>query len=82
MSPSIAKLVVQFFGPKKAPESGLTPRENDIVKGLVDGLSYKLIAARLDISIHTVRQHIRSIYRKLNINSKAEVISKSFRGEI
>jgi DNA-binding CsgD family transcriptional regulator len=41
-----------------------------------------MIADRYAISIDTVRQHIKNIYRKLHVNSKAEVIAKSLRGEI
>ncbi len=84
MSPQIARKVIQHFNKpdKKEIESDLTPREQDIVNGLVDGLSYKLIADRFDISIDTVRAHIRNIYKKLHVNSKAEVITKSLRGEI
>lgn len=85
MSPQIARKVIEHFNqpaPEKKPKSNLTPREQDIVNGLVDGLSYKLIADRYDISIDTVRAHIRNIYKKLHVNSKAEVIAKSLRGEI
>ncbi|MEX1062918.1 MAG: response regulator transcription factor [Balneolaceae bacterium] len=84
MSPQIARKVISHFKkPKKTKGShGLTPREQDIINGLVDGLSYKLIADRYDISIDTVRAHIRNIYKKLHVNSKAEVIAKSLRGEI
>ena len=85
MSPQIARKVIEYFSaqePKKKPVSDLTAREQDIVTGLVDGLSYKLIADRFDISIDTVRAHIRNIYKKLHVNSKAEVIAKSLRGEI
>lgn len=84
MSPQIARKVIQHFNkpPEKKPESDLTAREQDIVNGLVDGLSYKLIADRYDISIDTVRAHIRNIYKKLHVNSKAEVIAKSLKGEI
>ncbi len=85
MSPQIARKVIQYFNqpkPENKSESGLTAREQDIVNGLVDGLSYKLIADRFDISIDTVRAHIRNIYKKLHVNSKAEVIAKSLRGEI
>ncbi|WP_372634651.1 response regulator, partial [Fodinibius sp.] len=80
MSPQIARKVITHFQeemPKKDPDSNLTPREHDIVNGLVDGLSYKMIADRYDISIDTVRAHIRNIYKKLHVNSKAEVIAKS-----
>ncbi|MBU0474185.1 MAG: response regulator transcription factor [Bacteroidetes bacterium] len=83
MSPNIARKIVEFFNPKhNEGQRELSTREKEIVVALVDGLSYKLVADRLDISIDTVRQHIRSIYRKLNVNSKAEVISKSYKGEI
>ncbi|PWN06852.1 response regulator [Rhodohalobacter mucosus] len=85
MSPQIARKVIQHFNKpetEKKPESDLTAREQDIVNGLVDGLSYKMIADRFDISIDTVRAHIRNIYKKLHVNSKAEVIAKSLRGEI
>jgi DNA-binding NarL/FixJ family response regulator len=85
MSPQIARKVINHFqdkSQKKGKKSDLTPRENDIVTGLVDGLSYKMIADRYDISIDTVRTHIRNIYKKLHVNSKAEVITKSLKGEI
>ncbi len=85
MSPQIARKVINHFKKpekKSKVEYDLTPREQDIVNGLVDGLSYKLIADRFDISIDTVRAHIRNIYKKLHVNSKAEVIAKSLRGEI
>jgi DNA-binding NarL/FixJ family response regulator len=84
MSPQIARKVITHFNDRgqKQQESNLTNREQDIVNGLVDGLSYKLIADRLDISIDTVRAHIRNIYKKLHVNSKAQVIAKSLRGEL
>ena len=84
MSPEIARKVIEYFNPDKSDgyKSNLTKKENEIVNALVDGLSYKLVADKLDISIDTVRFHIRNIYRKLHVNSKAEVISKSLRGEI
>ena len=83
MSPQIARKVIEHFNtPKIRPDSGLTNREQDIVNGLVDGLSYKLIADRFNISLDTVRAHIRNIYKKLHVNSKAEVIAKSLKGEI
>ncbi|HMQ61357.1 MAG TPA: response regulator transcription factor [Flavilitoribacter sp.] len=83
MSPAIARKIVAFFGPKYIdPDQALTPRQEEIVQGLVDGLSYKLIADKLDISVETVRDHIKKIYKKLNVNSKGEVIKKKMDGEI
>jgi len=77
MSPTIARKIVQYFSPiQKIAESKLTVREEQIIKCLVDGLSYKLIADRLLISVDTVRYHIKNIYSKLQVNSKSEVIAK------
>lgn len=83
MSPSIARKVMNYFIPeKKYKTEGLTPKEKQIVEALTEGLSYKLIADKLSMSMDTVRFHIKNIYRKLHVNSKAEVISKAYRGEI
>lgn len=81
MSPAIARLVVQHFHPPKRT-ARLTDKEHEIVQGLVDGLSYKMIADRLNISVHTVNSHAKNIYKKLEVNSKSEVVAKSLRGEI
>lgn len=78
MSPSIARKVAEYFHPKKKLSEGLTVREIDIVNGIIEGLSYKLIASKLEISIDTVRRHIKNIYRKLEINSKAELMNRYF----
>ncbi|HKK78619.1 MAG TPA: response regulator transcription factor [Phaeodactylibacter sp.] len=84
MSPSIARKVVDHFAPpkRKANTEGLTDRQSQIVEGLVEGLSYKMIADRLSISVETVRDHIKRIYKRLHVNSKAEVIRKKMDGEI
>jgi DNA-binding NarL/FixJ family response regulator len=89
MSPQIARRVVDAFTNRgkdsdkdEKGSSILTEREDEIVIALVDGLSYKMIADRMSISIETVRYHIRNIYKKLHVHSKGEVISKSLRGEI
>ena len=83
MSPQIArKVITHFSGNQPRKTTPLTPKEQEIVVGLVDGLSYKMIADRMNISVETVRFHIKNIYQKLHVHSKAEVISKSLRGEI
>jgi DNA-binding NarL/FixJ family response regulator len=83
MSPQIARKVIDYFKPKKEPkESVLSDKEKEVVVALVDGLSYKQIAERLFISFETVRSHIKNIYKKLHVHSKAEIIKKSFRDEI
>ncbi len=83
MSPSIARKVTEYFAPtRNHSEEQLSSRERQIVQGLTEGLSYKLIASRLSVSIDAVRFHIKNIYRKLHVNSKAEVISKALKGEL
>lgn len=83
MTPSIARKVINHFAPvPRTAESELSEKEHLVVKCIVEGLSYKLIADRMGISINTVRHHIRSIYRKLQVNSKAEVIAKSYNNEL
>lgn len=82
MSPAIARKVVEYFAPKRTYNEPLTAKEQQVVTAMVDGLSYKMIGARLGISLETVRQHIKNIYRKLQVNSKGEVIVRSLRGEL
>lgn len=83
MSPEIARKVVDHFVVKKPPQSAqLTPRQTEIVEALVNGLSYKMVAKKLNISVETVRDHIKKIYRRLQINSKGELLRKRMDGEI
>jgi DNA-binding NarL/FixJ family response regulator len=79
MSASIARKVIQSF--QRNPSSNkdtyqLTTRENEILYSLVDGLSYKKLAEKYFISISTVRTHIRHIYEKLHVNSKAQAVAR------
>ena len=78
MSPGIARLVIGHFRPRQASEESLSPREQQIVQGIEEGLSYKLIAARLGISPDTVRNHIQQVYRKLRVNSKGEIMARAY----
>jgi len=76
VSPTINRaLIEQAFSPKKY-EDMLTARELQIANGIVEGLSYKLIAQQYHISLDTVRIYIKRVYRKLNINSKGELIAQ------
>lgn len=81
MSPSIAKKVITYFRPTKS-ESPLTDKEQLVVQLLTDGLSYKMTADRMQISMNTVRTHIKNIYSKLQVHSKAEVISRNLKGDL
>ena len=55
----------------------LTDREREVLGCLVQGMSYKAVARTLDISIDTVRSHIRGVYGKLQVHSVAEAVSRA-----
>ncbi|TDO20235.1 response regulator transcription factor [Pedobacter duraquae] len=83
MSLHIAKMVVQSFA--RAQDSPLSGREQEVLRGIAEGKSYSKIALDLFISKETVRSHIKNIYQKLAVNSKAEALkvaghNKWFRG--
>lgn len=83
MSPPIARKVIKFFDEEKTVknEPRLTSKESEIVRYIVDGLNYRMIAANLNVTIDTIKYHLKNIYEKLQINSKGELIAKSLRGE-
>lgn len=69
------RLGVISTGPEAAPERpcvGVSPRERDVLRVLVTGATNAEIAGRLGLSPHTVKQHTRSIYRKLGVRNRAE----------
>lgn len=85
MSPSIARYVIQTFSEMDciSPNSeSLTTRERDVLRLLVRGSSYKLVAFDLNIAIDTVRTHIKKIYDKLEVNSKSEAVAKAIRNNL
>ena len=59
--------------------ANLSAREQEILGLLVEGYSYKMIAADRGISIDTVRSHIKKIYEKLHVRSMTEAVSKALR---
>ena len=75
MSASIARRITSSF--RKSTETVLTPREKEILELLCDGDNYKVIAEHLCISGHTVRAHIKNIYKKLHVTSRAEAVRKA-----
>lgn len=85
MTSSIAVQVLKMFSEIKSPaytEYNLTEREKQVLQFLVDGYSYKMIAAEIFIAIDTVRSHIKNIYEKLHVNSKSEAVAKAFKDNI
>jgi len=78
MSGSIARQVVQFFNRRAQAREvdALTERELAVLTALSKGQQYKEIADTLAISINTVRKHIKSIYEKLQVNSRGDAVKK------
>jgi DNA-binding NarL/FixJ family response regulator len=81
MSPAIARKVIDFFHrspipmPATIPDAGLGPREQQVLKHTVNGLSQKEIAAELEIGISTVNTYMQRIYEKLHVRSRREIIA-------
>ena len=55
----------------------LTPRELEVLAALAEGLTNKAIARRLDISLHTVKFHVESLFRKLGARTRTEAVAKA-----
>lgn len=85
MSSSIATQVLKMFSEMHSDQGSnysLSEREKQVLQLLVNGYSYKMIAAEIYISIDTVRSHIKKIYEKLHVNSKSEAVAKAFKDRI
>ena len=86
MTPSIASKVLKIVRYKSPAhhenEFNLSEREKEVLKCLVKGMSYKLIADSCFISVETVNGHIKNIYRKLQVHSKSEAVAKAIGGKI
>jgi DNA-binding NarL/FixJ family response regulator len=86
MTPSIASKVLAMFKSRASfsrDESyKLTDREIEVLKYLINGMSYKMIAEKCFVSQDTVSFHIKNIYKKLHVHSKTEAVSKAIKGKI
>ncbi len=75
MSTNVARMVVQSF--QRNRNSPLTSRETEVLELLAKGKSYSTIADELFVDKETIRTHIKNIYWKLEVHSKAEAIEKA-----
>jgi DNA-binding NarL/FixJ family response regulator len=87
ITPGIAKKVLELFRNQAQPSApakdyNLTPQEKKVLQQLVEGKSYKQIAAELFISFDTVKTHVKNIYPKLHVHSGTEAVSKAIRDKI
>lgn len=77
MSTNIARMVVSSF--QRNSESPLTRRETEVLELLSKGKSYSVIAEELFVHKETIKSHIKNIYYKLQVNSKADAIEKALK---
>ncbi len=81
MNASIARKVLKVFTTFRMPkeEFNLSPREKEILDFIIQSNTNQQIAEKLFISKHTVNTHLRNIYEKLQVHSRAELVSKVLR---
>lgn len=80
INPRVARLVLQMFASRAAAPShdyGLSDRERGVLELMVEGLVKKEIAERLNLSYHTVDNHLRSIYEKLKVHTRGGAVAKA-----
>jgi DNA-binding NarL/FixJ family response regulator len=85
LSPQVAKKIVQFFQagtPTQQNNYNLTPKEKELLQHLVNGMSYKMIADVMQVSLETVKSHVKNVYRKLHVSSSNEAIVKALKHKI
>jgi DNA-binding NarL/FixJ family response regulator len=77
----IARKVLDMFSRLSVPmgEYGLTGREKEILRLMVDGLTAKGIADKLFLSFRTIDTHVKNIYTKLHVHSRSGAVAKAFR---
>lgn len=80
MSTHIARMVIESF--QMTAKNPLSGREQEVLRLLCQGLSYRSIADKLFISEDTVHFHIKNIYKKLHVHSKAAAVSKAYRDRL
>ncbi len=87
MTPGIARRVLELFKTNLQPAKparvyDLTAQEKKVLKLLVEGKSYKMIAAALYVSFDTIKSHISNIYSKLHVHSGTEAVSLALRNKL
>lgn len=87
MTPSIANKVLRLLADsnlsaQQKEDYGLTKREKEILQSLVNGNSYKMIGAEQDVTIDTVKSHLKKIYQKLQVHSQTEAVAKAIKNRI
>lgn len=81
INPQIARRMLEMFAQFSTPHRNyhLSPREQEILRLLVDGLTKKEIAYKLFLSFHTIDNHLRNMYSKLQVQSRSGAVAKALK---
>ena len=85
MSSEIARKVIESLRHAPAPsepDARLTPQELRLLELLAEGYSYQGAGARMNVSLNTVRNYVRSVYEKLQVSTRSEAVSKALRARL
>ena len=90
LTPGVARTLLSLVRqsrPSASPDGSptrldLTSREQEVLQCLVRGFSYKQVADHLEMSVETVRTHIRAIYKKLHVHSATEAVARALREKL
>lgn len=88
INPYIARKLLNVFARQPPARShaadsyGLTARETEILQLLVDGLTLRAIGEQLNLSYHTISNHLRNVYAKLHVRSRSAAVSRALREDL
>lgn len=88
IDPYIGRRILDYFShhpsadPKQEQDYGLSPRQREVLRLVVDGLDKPAIARRMHLSYHTVGNHVRNIYSKLHVSSQSQAVAKAIREDL
>ena len=79
LSASIARRILHFFRPPSPTRTPLSPRETEVLTLIARGYTVRDVADTLSMSYNTAAGHLKSIYHKLSVNSRAEAAMEAVR---
>lgn len=84
ISPAIANRMINYFNGTKIKEADydLTPKEIQVLQLLIEGLSYKMISDEIGVTIDGIRYYVKKTYKKLQINSRPELMKMYMEGSL
>jgi len=76
MSPGIARKITEYYSPSRSSSyfDLLTPKEEQVLHAVEEGLSNQEIADRLGTALETVKSHVKKIYQKLEVNNRMDIV--------